>query len=313
MTRSDACVLTIPATDGVRLAATRTGPPTAAAATVVYIHGLFCDRHYWAPVTTRLHDRLDGAITQITYDHRGHGDSGHPPRTTATTMDRLADDLDIVLTHATGAVVLVAHSAGALIAQAYATRHHARATALSGLVLINAAAEFPSFPRLPAHFRAWPHQLHRLRHTRLDPLAAAGTAILERRFRRASHRHGPKTHLATGTRPTNPRVTADILAAYRAFSLDTNAAHSLRGTPTFVLAGERDPAVPPEQAVRLADKLWSDYEIVPAAGHSLPRTDPHRVTDTIVAALDIAYRADQREPPHRTATDTAHGWLEGPS
>ena len=47
----DTCTVSIAASDGVRLAATRTGPRRSAA-TVVYMHGLGCDRRVWAPVTT---------------------------------------------------------------------------------------------------------------------------------------------------------------------------------------------------------------------------------------------------------------------
>ncbi|WP_280335706.1 alpha/beta fold hydrolase [Nocardia wallacei] len=302
----DSTVLTLAAPDGLRLAATRTGRRTTPA-TVVYIHGLLCDRHYWTPVTARVHERLDGRITQIAYDQRGHGDSGRPHRRDHTTLHRLADDLDTVLAQATGSVILVAHSAGALVAGAYATHHRARACALSGLVLFNAGGEFPEFPCLPTHFRTLSRRIHRLRRGRFDAVAALAATVLEHRFRRASHRLGSKAPLATGERRTDPRVSADVLEAYRGFHLDTEVAVDLRRVPSFVYAGERDRVVPPSQTVRLADKLWADFETIPAAGHSLPRSDPDRAAAAILDALDVVYRSSRDD----LAAAGADEWIDG--
>ncbi|MBB5916874.1 pimeloyl-ACP methyl ester carboxylesterase [Nocardia transvalensis] len=283
--------MTIASADGVRLAATRLGWH-AAAATVVYVHGLLTDSSYWHPATACLHERMHGGIAQITYDQRGHGNSGRPDRRARTTMDHLVDDLDTVLARATGAVVLAAHSAGALVVHAWAERYPGHAATLAGMVFFNSPGEFPEFPTLPTHFRHVPRWLHRCRNTALlDAVAATAAAATERRFRRHSQRLGAKAHLVTADRAADPRVVTDVLAAYRGYVLTAGAAARLRGTPSFVVAGDRDRIVPPTQSARLADKLWADYETVPRAGHSLPHTQPEIVADTITRALEIAYRA----------------------
>ncbi len=296
--------VTFVSADGVHLAGTRLGQP-AAAATVIYVHGLLTDSSYWTPLTRRLHHRFDGGIAQLTYDQRGHGASGRPHRRTRTTMAHLVADLDTVLTRATGATVLVAHSAGALAVHAWAEQHPHRAAALAGLVLFNSAGEFPEFPALPSHFRTWSQRLHRWRHSPLDPIAATAAAALERRFRRDSQRRGATAHLVTGDRPADPRVVTDVLAAYRSYSLTTDTAARLRSTPSFVLSGDRDRIVPPTQSVRLADKIWADYTVVPGAGHSLPHAQPDTAADTITEALHIAYHATTTDPVFGVLTDGA--------
>ncbi|MFE3228575.1 alpha/beta fold hydrolase [Nocardia sp. NPDC059228] len=307
MTAIDRQTLTISTSDDLRLAATRLGAPTAPA-TVIYVHGLLCDGTYWEPVNESLHSRLGGEITQITYDQRGHGLSDRPDRRTATTLRHLVDDLDAVLAHATGEVVLVTHSAGSLIAAAYAQHHPAQAAALSALVIFGGAAEFPEFPGLPRRYRDLPRHMQRIRHTCLDSMVAAAIALAEQRFRRMSRRLGSRAHLMCGARRGDPRVIADVMAAYSNFALDSEAAAVLRSVPTFVIAGERDRIVPPAQSVRLADKIWADYELVPDAGHSFPHAEPDHAAEAILHALEIAYRNEV----DRTVTEPATQGAEGP-
>ncbi|MCC3311357.1 alpha/beta fold hydrolase [Nocardia africana] len=287
----DTSPLAMSSSDGLMLAGDRCGP-TFAAATVVYVHGLLCDGSWWRPLTEQVHDRLDGQIAQIVWDQRGHGRSGRPHRSVETTLDHLADDLDTVLTQATGSVVLVTHSAGSMVAAAYAQRYPARAAALSGLVLFNATGEFPEFPALPRHFMTAATRIKGLRHGKLDHVAAAAASVAERRFRRTARRLGSKAPLATGDRPGDPRVLTDLMHAYRHFYLDPAIAAGLRPVPSFVVTGDRDRVVSATQSTRFAEKIWADQQVVPGAGHSLPRSEPGIAAEVIVAALDVAYRAD---------------------
>jgi len=290
--------LTVQAADGIELAVRRLGP-LGAPATIVYVHGLLTDSNYWTPLTDCLDQRLDGGVAQVVYDQRGHGNSGRPHRRLTTTMHHLVEDLDTVLTHASGSVLLVTHSAGSLLAHAWAERYPHRAAKLSGLVIFNGSAEFPEFASLPKLYRTLPRRLHRWRHGPLDPLSAAAAALLDRRFRRTSTRRGHPRHPTPGTR-CDPRVVTDILGAYSHTSLSTEVAEQLRSVPSFVIAAEHDHVVPATQSLRLADKIWADCEIVPGAGHSLPHTDPERASQFILQALDIAY--------HDAAHD--HDWTD---
>ncbi|MFE3757943.1 alpha/beta fold hydrolase [Nocardia tengchongensis] len=281
--------LTIQTADDLELGATRLGSPTAAT-TVVYVHGLLSDGSYWSPVNEHLHDRVGDDITQITYDQRGHGTSGRPDRRATTTLRHLVDDLDAVLAHASGEVVLVTHSAGSLVAAAYAQHHPTQAAALSAMVIFSGGGEFPEFPSLPAHYREWPRRVQRIRRTRLDALAAGAVDILEKRFRARSRRLGSRAPFVCSAHRGDPRVLVDVLAAYRGFALDPDAAALLRSIPTFVIAGERDRVVPPAQSVRFADRIWADFELVSGAGHSLPHAEPNLAAEAILHALETVYR-----------------------
>ncbi|MGF6885937.1 pimeloyl-ACP methyl ester carboxylesterase [Nocardia sp. GAS34] len=281
------CALTIPGGDGLALAAHRLGA-LGAPATVVYIHGLLADSTYWAPVTQRLDERLDGGIAQIVYDQRGHGNSDRPHRRSTTTMQHLAEDLDLVLTRTTGAVLLVTHSTGSLLAHAWAERYPHRAAALAGFVIFNGSAEIPEFPSLPRLYRNMAKNMHRWRHGALEPMSAAAVRLLTRMFRRHAHPM-PATQC-------DHRVIADALGQYRRTSLSPELVTQLREVPTFVVAGEFDPIVPTAQALELADLIWADCEIVPAAGHSLPHAYPDRAAEFILQALDVAYHADVADP-----------------
>ncbi|MFE2999752.1 alpha/beta fold hydrolase [Nocardia sp. NPDC059246] len=289
MTLLDPCVLSVHATDDLELAATRLGAPDAAK-TVVYVHGLLSDGSYWSPVVEHVHSRLGDTITQIAYDQRGHGISGRPDRRSATTLRHLVDDLDAVLAHASGEVILVTHSAGSLVAAAYAQHHPTQASALSALVIFSGGGEFPEFPSLAPRYRELPRRVQRLRRTHLDAVSVAIIAFFERRFRALSRRLGSRAPLVCGARRGDPRVLADVLAAYGEFTLHGEAAALLRGIPTFVIAGERDRVVPPTQSARLAERIWADYELVPGVGHSLPHAQPGRAADAIVPALEAVER-----------------------
>ncbi|MFX0576237.1 alpha/beta fold hydrolase [Nocardia nepalensis] len=289
MTYPQDCPLTVAAADGVRLSVRRLGRADAPA-TIVYIHGLLTDSSYWTPLIEHLDQRLDGGISQIVYDQRGHGASEWPTRSARTTLQQLAYDLDVVLAHASGAVILAAHSAGSLVAHAYVKHHPERAAALSGLVLFNGACEFPEFPSLPQYFLRIPARLRGLRHGRLDSVAAAGHAMLERRFRSRSKQLGSKAPLIAGDRRGDPRVLADILHGYHEHVLEPATAVAMRSIPSFVLSAERDRVVPSNQSLRLADAIWADYEMIPGAGHSLPHADPETAGAAILQALEVAYR-----------------------
>ncbi|MRH92956.1 alpha/beta fold hydrolase [Nocardia sp. SYP-A9097] len=311
MTAFHRCVLTIPTVDDLLLAVTRLGSPSAPA-TVVYVHGLLCDGNYWAPVTECLHDRLGGEITQIVYDQRGHGRSGRPDRRAATTLRHLVDDLDTVLAHATGEIVLVTHSASSLLAAAYAQHHPTHAAALSALVLFGGAGEFPEFPSLPQHYRQLIKRVPQLRRTRLDGVAAATAAVAERQFRSASRRWGSKAHLMCGAHSGDSRVLADVMGAYSTFALSPESTAILRRIPTFVIAGERDRVVPSTQSVRLADQIWADYELVPGAGHFLPHVQPDRAAEVILQALEVAYRREIDRLISSTEETTVDGREDSP-
>ncbi|MBE5477712.1 hypothetical protein E3G68_005045 [Mycobacteroides abscessus] len=127
--------------DGVTLHLTARGPRNAPC-TVVFLHGLCLSQGSWAPQIDSVLDGFGPSVQAVCYDHRGHGRS-MAGAVDSYTIDRLADDLDVVLTAVApaGSVVLIGHSMGAMAALTHCARH-AGATAwrVDGLVLAATAA-----------------------------------------------------------------------------------------------------------------------------------------------------------------------------
>ncbi|MGV9822939.1 alpha/beta fold hydrolase [Nocardia xishanensis] len=267
------------AADGIVLSASRLGS-VSAPASVVYLPGLLTDSTYWTPLTTHLHARLDGGIAQILYSlPRRHHDRLAP----RSTLPVLVEDLDTILTLARGAVILVVHSAGSLLAGAWAQQHPRRAGTLAGLVLLNPwpdLLDLAALLDLPAsdRFQGREHLLlgELTRHL-YDP---------------PSHRGMPRrSRLDTSTAGVDALAAA--LASYKRTPFDDEVVSVVRGLPTWVLAGGSDPIISPRRAQMLAEHLWADYDAIPGAGHSLPHVDPARAAEPIFAALEVAYRDHQ--------------------
>src|SRR5882724_1784825 len=88
---------TVTTRDGVSLALREYGSRASAEHTVVLLHGLCLDQSAWDDALRLLLRRWGRKVRVITYDHRGHGQSGHAPIRTYR-IDQLARDLADVLT-----------------------------------------------------------------------------------------------------------------------------------------------------------------------------------------------------------------------
>ncbi|WP_067479999.1 alpha/beta fold hydrolase [Nocardia amamiensis] len=288
-TATHASPFTVAAPDGIRLAASHIGPASAPAS-VVYVHGMLTDSTYWGPLTGHLHRRLDGGIAQIVYDQRGHGHSGHTDPGVRTTLPMLVDDLDAVLAHAHGAIVLVAHSVASLLVQAWVEQYPHRARALAGIVLFNGCPELPWLPASEVH------DTGRRSRRRGSQLVRELTSYLyEPPARYGLPRRSVFAGLGRGRNSVNLDATLATLAAYGSAALTGETASILRSIPTWVVTGELDPVVEPSNSRHLAEHIWGDYDSVPGAGHSLPHSDPATASAPILAALEVAYRTHQQD------------------
>lgn len=270
----------VPSVEDTEVTATRLGPDTAPA-TVFYIHGLLAGSTYWSPLTRHLHTVVDGGIAQIVYDQRGCGSQASPQATQAD-LSILIEDLDAVLTQTShGAIILVTHSTGALVAQAWARRYPRRAQLLSGVVFFN----------------PWPDV------TVLSGAAAASTWPAWQELRLLgeliSHLYNPPLscghahcHRIGSLGRRGDVLTPAVLASQEA-ALSEDVVDVLRGIPTWVVAGEADLLIKPELTQKLAERIWSEHVAIPGAGHSLPHTDPVRAAEPILTALDVVYRDQQ--------------------
>ncbi|WP_141810549.1 hypothetical protein [Nocardia bhagyanarayanae] len=71
----------------------------------------------------------------------------------------------------------------------------------------------------------------------------------------------------------------------------------LREIPTWVMAGAAAGATARGYASGLAASLWADYITVPESGTAVEVSHPSRVVDTILTALDVAYRSHRYGSP----------------
>ncbi|MFR9769374.1 alpha/beta fold hydrolase [Nocardia sp. SC052] len=289
---------TVHGPDGVRLSGAHLGPASALA-TVVYVHGTLTDSSYWNPLTAYLHQRLVGGIAQIVYDQRGHRQSHSDPNRPGrrATMDALVGDLDAVLTAASGAVVLVAHSVASLLVQAWIATFPDRARRLAGVVLLNGCAEFPPVPALVDG--RWTTRRVRRRGIDLIEQLHAYLYLDPRAYLRHSRTLRPCPRVrGVGLTPQYLDSVVDDLAVYAAITLTPKVASVMRSIPSWVVAGDLDPVVTPSHAQVLAERIWADFENVPGAGHSLPYVEPVKAAEPILAALEVAYRTHQQDTAH---------------
>jgi pimeloyl-ACP methyl ester carboxylesterase len=128
--------------DGVSIAVRDYGSRETADHTVVLLHGLCLDQASWDVPLRLLLRRWGGKVRVITYDHRGHGQSGQAPIRTYQ-IDQLASDLADVLAamDITGPLTLAGHSMGGMTALAYLSHAATQRPADPvGLVLVATAA-----------------------------------------------------------------------------------------------------------------------------------------------------------------------------
>src|SRR3984885_10333164 len=132
---------TLRTSDGVSLSFREYGSRDAAH-TVVLLHGLCLNQDSWQIQIGHLRRRYGDGIRIISYDHRGHGDSGAAPMHTYH-IDRLATDLaDLLVTLGVeGPLPLAGHSMGGMVALAYLGRPAGpRPVQPHGLILVAPAA-----------------------------------------------------------------------------------------------------------------------------------------------------------------------------
>ncbi|MDT8909383.1 alpha/beta hydrolase [Amycolatopsis sp. PS_44_ISF1] len=252
--------------------------PADAAVTLVLVHGWTQDHRTWDGVVSAL----GPAARVVRYDLRGHGGSG-PARGRSATIPRLADDLAelIAARVPSGPIVLAGHSMGGMTVMALAERH-------PELVALRVAGA--------AFVATSSGQMDRIT-LGLPGLAGEFSVRFERRLAKTlAHRRGERLplnpavvssgarFLVFGNHPrrADVRLVAEQLLCAHPASLgefqDAISTHdrrvalaALRGTPTVVLAGEKDRLCPLAHAKVIADEL-PDAEFVryPGAGHMLP-------------------------------------------
>jgi pimeloyl-ACP methyl ester carboxylesterase len=304
-------VTRVPVGAGVALAVRDYGPQAGARHTVVLLHGLCLNQAVWVRQVEYLLRRYHGSVRVISYDHRGHGQSGSAPMSTYS-IEQCAGDLAQVLAvlNVTGAVTFVGHSMGGMVALAYLGRAAVdRPVDPGGLVLIATAASglaarglgrllaTPATSALCGLVNHTPEQAWR---AVLGPLGA----VLGRAHSGSSARQ-TLAAVTTAALATTPLATAvGFLPSLRAFN-QYHVLGSIRAR-TVVLSGGADVLTPPAHATQLVAAIPGCRHVHLAdAGHMLPQAAPHAVNDEIAWAIDIAGRASKSIRPQQQTFRTS--------
>jgi pimeloyl-ACP methyl ester carboxylesterase len=237
---------------------------TAAAATLLLIHGSGVSARYWV---NQLRG-LGRALRVVAVDLPGHGQSDPPPRASVEEYGAVvADFLDAL---GAGPAIVAGHSLGGSIAIALAAR---RPDAVRGLVLLSSCAKLPwedgPGERLLAYL---PGPLRKLiffsmaQKILFAPGASGGAVSLGMQELRSC-------------RPETMRL--DVQAA-RAMDLSEPAAGL--EVPALILCGSRDRLTPPALAEHLGALIrGSRLQIVDGAGHMLLLEVADRVNQEILS------------------------------
>ena len=224
-------------------------------------------------------DHLSQRHRCIAPDLRGHGFSDQPRK--GYTVDQITADLVAVLDELSirDPVVLIAHSAGGLLAINFAARYPER---LTKLALVNTAAQLPL------------SKLMRLGLRLPSVLMVLVRPFLQRR----------------GRFNAPPRV-------FKAFV--ENSVGSWQGwdllpditTPTLVIAGRRDWYVRPSLSRRTAYEMpRARLEVIKAAGHQAPLERPAAVNRSLERFLQSGLRSWRRGVEEAKGAARERPWLE---
>jgi pimeloyl-ACP methyl ester carboxylesterase/ketosteroid isomerase-like protein len=252
--------------DGVRLGWNDVGNGSP----VLFLHGLFLDRHAWNPVieACSAHHRC------VAFDMPGHGVSQWRAGLTLGGIAHLfalwAQENDAA------PMTLVGHSQGGMVALRLAA---AFPQSVSRVIVVNTSARAEPAERLP---------IWRRRHERL--LTGAAEEVFDD-VQAFAGRPAPglwqSAETARQRQTLRHCVPSDIAQALEAAVLerrDMRACLSTIHCPVTVLAGGQDTATPPEWGQEIAMSVSrGTLRVVEQAGHLLPLEAPEVVVDAVLA------------------------------
>ena len=293
--RSLTCNHVVTTCDGVPLSV-RDWTSRAAGHTVVLLHGFCLNKDSWNIQITQLIRRWGNNIRIISYDHRGHGDSGTASMHTYR-IDRLADDLAelLVALGVTGPLTLVGHSMGGMTALAYLGRPAGkRPVEPESLVLVATAAGnlgshgLGRLLRTPATSILY-HLVHHMPRTGTDEVVQLlARPVFAAVTRRGGHGEvAPKSLFEISAAAVNATPSTTKVGFLRGLKeYDCSQSLSSITAKTTIISGGADKLTPMSHARKLANGIPGAAHIHrPTAGHTLLHEIPRVVTGAISSAI----------------------------
>ena len=212
----------------------------------------------------------------LRYDARGHGPSPAPPG--PYEIGDLGRDV-LALLDSLGAerFSFCGLSIGGMVGMWLASEVPGR---LDRLVLLCTAARLAP--------EAWQERAEKVR---AGGVGAVADAVVERWFTPEFRASRPETHQWAGRmlRATDPEGYAGCCEAIR--DMDLRERLGRITAPTLVLAGDEDPATPPEHGELIRDSVPDAvFELIPHAAHLANVEQPEAITRAILAHMGPAAR-----------------------
>ena len=249
--------------------------------TVVLVPGFTGSKEDFGPLLPHLAGR---GVRCVAVDQRGQHESPGPDDPGAYSVTALAADLGHVLdglrraAHGDGALHVVGHSFGGLVARAAVT---AAPRSVASLVLLASGPAALRGPRVDGLSLVRPlveaGELQRVADLSdaaidLDPRRAGIDAVTRRFLKDRLLRSSPTGLLAMADALTGEPDRVDDLRA--------------TGVPVLVLHGEHDDAWSPAEQQDMARRLGARHAVVPGAWHSPAAEDPVATAAALLAFYD---------------------------
>ncbi|WP_266081435.1 alpha/beta fold hydrolase [Haladaptatus caseinilyticus] len=253
---------------------------------LIFIHGGWLSERMW----TDQMERFERDYHVISYDIRGHGQTGGSPKSTYS-MDLFVDDLRRLLTELSVEMpVLCGLSLGGMIAQKYVDRYP---DDVLGVVLANTVQSFPPFPltqtqkellfpRLQRHLalsNLGPQSYFRLSFPLFHLFEGHQWISLDRDTRKYALRDSDRI---------SAEEFAKIFDAMYTCDLRTDVSISC---PGLVLTSDHETRAVRRQNVRIAESIQhSSHVEIPDAGHLMNMDNPEAfdsAVDRFIADLVV--------------------------
>lgn len=226
---------------------------------LVLVPGNWSTSLWWRPVM----ERLPAGYRALAYDVRGRGHTRGPevPQDLPTLAEDLRELLDAL---ALPAVHLMGHSLGTAVAMELALTHPTRVRSLT-LIAPVWVDGMPAAYNLPAH----QHTLHSNRAYFEASMRAIAPTVPEDALWRQLLDEGHLQRL---------EASLAVLPAMAAWA-PRERLRALRGLPSLILSGAKDPLCTVEMGHQCASLIGAQHQVLADVGHSPNIEAPQRVVE----------------------------------
>ncbi|MCI3208517.1 MULTISPECIES: alpha/beta hydrolase [Pandoraea] len=264
---------TVTAPDGVSIAVQESGNPDGPA--IVFVHGLLGSHLSWDAQTS---SPLLQRYRLITFDLRGHGQSGKPERADAYTDGRRwADDLAAVIA-GSGArqPVIVGWSLGAAVATNYLAAYGD--TRIAGAIYVGGVIELKPDQIVP-HPEIYRDMTSADLRTHLDA---------EKAFLKLCFETQPDTMTFDRLLANAALASFDMQRVVHRMTVDAPTGLGAMHKPLLLIYGERDALVKAGSSAQRAKALdpAANVSVYPGAGHAPFVESPDRFNRDLAAFMD---------------------------